>query len=325
MKLTWFVLVSFAALYMNLTYTKILIITHSYNRPDFIETQDATFKKFLKEPYRYVVFNDSRDEKICKEIERICKKLELECIRIPQDIHDKPYLARNGEPHQTPSVRTAEAIQYSLDTLGFDHDDIVMIIDSDMFLVRDFVISDYMDGIDLAAVPQRRSHVQYIWNGIVFLNMKTMPNKRSFNFNCGWVDGVVTDTGGHTYYYLRAQPTLRFKPVKQYCIYDATLACETCQQAAALNGDSSCVHQDARHYTELDLIKNHFDKKSRDFLLKHPPYPFEFFVEGGIFFHYRAGGNWNNQSSDYHARKTQFITNYMDDVLGKSSLIHEEL
>ncbi len=48
--------------------SKILIITHAHNRPEFIPLQDVTFKEFLKDDYEFVVFNDARDEKIDKEI-----------------------------------------------------------------------------------------------------------------------------------------------------------------------------------------------------------------------------------------------------------------
>lgn len=41
---------------------KVLIITTVYNRPDFIELQAKTFEKFLKDDYRFVVFNDARDK-----------------------------------------------------------------------------------------------------------------------------------------------------------------------------------------------------------------------------------------------------------------------
>ena len=48
----------FVVTYQTTTKQKILIITHNYNRPDFIEIQSATFKKFLQDDYEYVVFND---------------------------------------------------------------------------------------------------------------------------------------------------------------------------------------------------------------------------------------------------------------------------
>src|ERR1700733_4465594 len=116
----------------------VLIMTYSFNRPDFIEIQDKTFKKFLKDDYTFVVFNDAPQEEVANQIIETCNRLNLPCIRIPQSIHDAPYLQRwPGEDYHHPCVRCANVVQFSLNTLGFDRDRIVMIIDSDMFLVKE--------------------------------------------------------------------------------------------------------------------------------------------------------------------------------------------
>jgi hypothetical protein len=77
----------------NLTFSKnVLIMTYSYNRPDFIEIQNKIFKKFLKDDYTFVVFNDASQEEMANQITETCNKLNLPCIRIPQSIHEAPYL-----------------------------------------------------------------------------------------------------------------------------------------------------------------------------------------------------------------------------------------
>lgn len=285
-----------------------LIITHSYNRPDFIKTQYLSFKKFLKDPYKFVVFNDSRDDLLSKQIESICQELAIECFRIPPETHDK-----NNKAY---SVGVDESIHYSLETVGYDHDGIVMIIDSDMFLVRDFNVTEYMEDYDLAAVPQRRHHLNYIWNGLMFMNMNTLPDKKSLNFSSGWVDNIVTDTGGHTYYYLRSHPTLRLNNIKQYFFYQSKLLCDVCFQAGVAGENKPfCVHNKPSAYTKDNLIKEGFDNKAIAFLLKPSEFYFDYFLAGGYFFHYRAGGNWNNLSREYHARKTAFIEEYLNNVV----------
>ena len=74
---------------------KVLIFTYAYNRPEFIETQYKTFKKFLLDEYEYVVFNDAIEPVLKKKIELMCEKLQIRCILIPQEIHDRPYLKRH--------------------------------------------------------------------------------------------------------------------------------------------------------------------------------------------------------------------------------------
>nr|MBA3815280.1 hypothetical protein [Parachlamydiaceae bacterium] len=193
---------------------KVLIITHSYNRPDFIEIQDKTFKKFLSDDYEFVVFNDAPKDEMCQQIQEMCTNLDIRCIRIPQSIHTAPYLTRErNDDLQNPGIRCANVVQYSLDVLGFDHDGIVMIIDADMFLIQPFNITEYLKDFQLAGVPQKRQHVNYIWNGLVFFNMNTLEDKTSIDFNCLKVEGVGVDVGGGLFHYFASHPLLRFNSI----------------------------------------------------------------------------------------------------------------
>ena len=45
------------------TQTKVLIFTYSYNKPEFIELQYKTFKKFLLDDHELIVFNDAIEKK----------------------------------------------------------------------------------------------------------------------------------------------------------------------------------------------------------------------------------------------------------------------
>jgi hypothetical protein len=188
----------------------ILLFTYAYNRPDFIEIQYKTFKKFLKDDYEFVVFNDARDHNMEQQIINMCKRLGIRCVRIPQEIHERPYLKRwPEESKHAPAVRNCNVVMYSLNEVGFKHDGIVALFDSDLFLVRDFSISEYTKGYDLAGLPQPRNDISYIWIGLAFLDMRTMPNKTTIDFNCGRVGNQPVDAGGQTYYYLKNNPQLR--------------------------------------------------------------------------------------------------------------------
>ena len=205
--------VLFAALSLTALYgfaAEVLLFTYAYNRPDFIETQYKTFKKFLKDDYEFVVFNDARDRGMEQRINGVCKQLGIRCIRIPQEIHERPYLKRwPGESKHAPAVRNCNVVMYSLNEVGFKHDGIVALFDSDLFLVKDFSISGYTKGYDLAGLPQPRPGITYLWIGLTFLDMRTMPNKTTIDFNCGRVGDQPVDSGGYTYYYLKNNPQLR--------------------------------------------------------------------------------------------------------------------
>jgi hypothetical protein len=263
---------------------KVLILTHSFNRPDFIKIQHATFKKFMKNTYKFIVFNDASNEYIKEKIKKTCASLSIECISVPQKIHIN---------RQAPSQRTSDSIQYSLEKIGFNHNGIVMIIDSDMFLIKPLNIKEFMRGIDLYGCIQYRPHdVVYLWNGLVFMKMKTLPNKRTMNFDCGRVNGEPVDSGGQLHHYLQENPSLRLKYYTNTHLNDLP--------------------------RDLDTLKKlDYDQALAEFIMQtdvHDPYSMELHAEN-YFLHYRAGGNWTNQPESYHQRRTLILENFLRKIL----------
>lgn len=271
-------------------WAKVLVITHTFNRPDFIELQHKTFKKFLKDDYEFVVFNDAdRNPSMHNQITSMCNKLNLRCITIPQALHDKPYLY---SPHgSNTNSRCAIVVQYSLDILGFDHNDVVAIIDSDMFLIKPFSIKEFLGKYDIAGVDQVRGPVHYLWNGIVFFNMNTIPEKKSMNWNYGSVENQATDVGGYTYYYFKKHPEVRIKNIEfLYMFHEPAIS----------------------HLKQRDLDAHEIQ------FLREDPYGAQFYLDlenNPAFLHYRAGSNWTGMPQDYHAKKTIILNNFLKNCL----------
>lgn len=158
---------------VNISTKEALIFTYAYNRPEFIALQNKCFKKFLKEDFDFVVFNDARDVKDETAIQNECSKLGIQCIRIPQEIHNKPYLQRfPGEDFNHHSVRNSNVVQYSLDHYGFSHKGYLLLFDSDVFLINPFSITDFMQDCSLAGRLQVKNKnnisINYLWIGIFF-------------------------------------------------------------------------------------------------------------------------------------------------------------
>jgi glycosyltransferase involved in cell wall biosynthesis len=276
------------------TTSKVLLFTYSYNRPDFIEIQYKTFKKFLFDEYEFIVFNDASDEHMRSAIEQMCQKLEIPCIRIPQEIHDPIYNA---------SDRNCKGVQYSLNLLGYTHNDILALIDSDMFLIKEFSIREYMKDYDLAGLHQIRGHVNYLWIGLVFLNMATMPNKTTINFNCGLIDNTRVDSGGFTYYYLRDNPTAKIRYLENM-FYIKDFFCDLCTS----NNLNECDH----HCEKMKSLN--FSNALINLTCQSPHSIMEVYLQN-TFLHYRAGSNWNWESATYHERKTKLLNNFFEELL----------
>lgn len=298
---------------------KILIITHSYSHPEFIGIQSKTFKNFLKDDYEFVVFSDAPTEQGHEQINAACRESGIQCIRIPQEIHQPPYyLPLNMDfPNRIiPSnVRHVHAVQYSLDKLGFNNDDVVLLVDSDMFLMRPLSITDFMKNCDIASFMKGSANDQgqqigYLCPALTFLNMKTLPNKRSLNFNCGWVNGCSGDSGGFTHYYLKEHPHLIIKSIDS--LYSGHIHCS---DRFWPNGNQhNAQRADAQ---KIILWKSKgFNEKEIRFLLKNPD-TIQFLMHGENcwFFHYRGGTNYENLPANYHAHKKHLINEYLDDIL----------
>jgi hypothetical protein len=275
---------------------KILIFTHSFSRPDFITLQDKTFKAFLEDDdYEFIIFNDASNPSICTQIERTCDNLNLRCIRIPQNIHHRP---------SDPGARHIDGIQFALNTVMFNHDDIAFMIDSDMFLFKPFSIRKYVGSSDLIGQEQDRSNgsvsVRYMAPLLVFMNMKTLPNKRSLNFDGGHIHGLPCDVGGHIYYYLKENPNANIRFIPAYCV--AEVAKKSFDELLSLGLDDTTINW-------IKSLEKHFDASD--------PHRLQFHGDNH-FMHYVAGGcNWNNRSQAYHEKKSRLVNSFIDEMIKK--------
>jgi hypothetical protein len=196
---------------------KTIIASTHCTRTDFIEIQYKTLKKFIKNDYEFVVFNDAKEypdiynfnnPSIKNDIINCCNNLGIKCINVPQHLHKQrnilfPNTIEPSSDH--PSCRTSIAIQYLYNWANEYGYDYLIIIDADMFLMDYLDINDY-NNIDIAYVQHSRSNsgisVNYIWNAFIILNNKNIKNFDKLNFDCGRINGLGVDTGGQTHFWL---------------------------------------------------------------------------------------------------------------------------
>jgi len=169
------------------------IFTTVVNRPDFVVLQDDLFKKFLKNDYLFHVVDDSIDSNISEEFQKICKERDLRYYQKPK-----------RTVQMNPAQACADAIQWTYETIIKQEysKEIIFFTDSDMFLIDEFDIEEYMSDAIIGGLPQVRGHVTYMWNGIMFFNMPKIEDK-NIDFSDGIVEGHMTDVGGYTYWYFK--------------------------------------------------------------------------------------------------------------------------
>ncbi len=290
----------------------LLIITHAFNRPDFIPLQAKCFKKFIQDDYRFVVFSDANNEAMAKNIEDTCMSCNVEHIRVPQEIHLRPYLSRQvGDNLNRPNIRHANCVQYSLDVLGFDHQGYVLVLDSDMFFMRPVSFNKYMEDCDILSMIGYVGPglISYLCPAFMALAMHRLPEKRSLNFNCGMVKGHSVDSGGYSHYYLhkyvRELNVIRFRGVDSLLPRQLFLA----DQFAPAHLANVDAPRDVKiqKYKELG-----FNEKEISFFLKRP-YSMITLLDNQVL-HYQAGSNYNNKSAEDVKKKTQALVDFIDDI-----------
>lgn len=280
------------------TQAKVLIITHNYNRPDFIEMQSRSFNALLQDDYEYVVFNDASNKNMRDKINDACQKIGIRCIEIPQTIHS---------PHARPNDRHGNCVNYSLDVLGFDHNGIVLIIDSDMFLIRPLSIEQYMQQQDIISFMKGTTpNIDYLCPAFTLLNMKKLPEKHSLHFDTIKPNGVFSaDSGGASYYYLKKHPNLSLETINIAWSYNLFLG----------NYDIN-IPVDHATSNEIKIAKYKelgFNDYEINFMLKKPD-TFEFLFNLN-FIHYHAGSNHDGKSAEYHARKFRIFDELINDAI----------
>ncbi len=277
---------------------KVLLITHGYNRPDFIELHAKTFAAFLQDEYEYVVFNDASQENMCKQIEDKCNQLGIRCFRIPQHLHKK------GDA----GSRHIDGIAYSLEQIGYDYDGIVALIDSDMFLLKPFSVEKYLENYGIAGQLQGRRnesvHVTYISPALAFMDMRILPNKKTLNFQGGHIEGLACDVGAYTHYYFKNNPSISPKlcNVLHIGAWKMGILCKSCTNMTC----QDCVKR---------LKEQKFDNTFITFIQRCPD-DIEFFMDH-TFLHYRSGSNWNHKPASYHQAKTAAFNSLMATLLQK--------
>lgn len=200
-------------------------------------------------------------------------------------------------------------IAYSFEQIGYEHDGIVAMIDSDMFLLKPFSIEKYLDGYDIAGELQGRKNdvieVRYLSPALTFMNMQTLPNKHSLSFKGDYVEGLACDVGAHTYYYFKNNPS-----VSRLCFglihvgaWKWHINCQACSNMSC----TSCSQLLCERFIQDPFIQ----------FVQECPDDIEFFLND-TFLHYRSGSNWNNKPAEYHQAKTNALNKLLATIMPSS-------
>lgn len=270
------------------------IVTAVVNNPVFIQIQYYTLKKYMKCDYEFIVFNDAKsfpdysnggDVTIKNTIEETCKKLGITYINIPNQKHITQTDA---------AIRCADSMNFILN-FQLHNPDKYLLIDSDMFLIDNFDLSEY-EKYDCAVVLQSRNNftTNYIWNGIYYFDFIKMKNINLLNWNCS----PGCDVGGMMQQWLKLQTKnipntdeIRYtnKVFHNDSIYYIKHLC-------SCSWNESEIPENLKNNLKLiDYIKTDPRNQNEQFYCE---------IYDNKFLHYRAGGNWEKRNMKLHVNLT---------------------
>jgi hypothetical protein len=183
------------------------VIVLSCNNPIFIKLQYDLLKKFLKNDFEFIIFNDGKDwpditnfgdVTMRKQIVEMCNKLGIKCINLENKHH------RNIS---APSVRHSGNLKVILNYMIKNKDE-YFLLDSDMFLVDDLNIDRYRGKWFAFSIQDRKmrkadSNLTYFWANSFYIDTNSAKYLEKLHFEPGFYEGVNTDSGGASYSWLR--------------------------------------------------------------------------------------------------------------------------
>lgn len=272
------------------------VITAVVNNPIFIEIQYYTLKKYLKNDFEYIIFNDAKnfedytnygDITIKNKIIEKCKELNIKCININNQNHTY---------NKDAAIRCAETMNIML-KYQLENPDIYLIIDSDMFLI-DYLDIEKYEKYNSAVVLQSREYnndlLYYIWNGIIYININKIKNKELLNWNL--LLGI-TDVGGCMNRWLNNEleenekfpllEDIRYKNIN-YRLKNIYLI----KHLWSLSWNKDEIPENLKSNEKLlNFLNNDPRNKNNKYFCE---------IYDDIFLHYRCGGNWQLEGKELH-------------------------
>lgn len=180
---------------------RLRIATVAFNKPEFIEYQYKSFTKFIQNEFEYIVYDNTPDAVLRKEVYSVCSKLNISVVRIPENLGDD-------------SIRAGASLNFAFEDLRKKSSTNVMFVDSDIFLVDYYDVLKSLNSCDLLGRYWNIEHIFYYTNQILLINLPKVPPDKNFNFLPIVIDNIQLDCGGSLYNYLRDYPEICHNAVK---------------------------------------------------------------------------------------------------------------
>ncbi len=176
---------------------KISIFSFAVNDKFPIDIMHRQFKKYMKEDFDFVLFNDAFDPKMEAAVNLVTSYNKISCVRVPQEIHS----ANN------PSECYGATLNWAVRDYAVKNNcEIIVLLHSDVFPIQDVNISDILENNIAASTTEYKilngNGIIYFYPAFTIINMTLLQNTKDLDF--GLETGL--DVGGKTKNFIKNNP-----------------------------------------------------------------------------------------------------------------------
>jgi len=189
--------------------------------PEFVPVQLAALRKYLQEDFQYIVCNSHEGLALkpdkAKEVNEVCSNLGIPVVEIQEDVDVcvSNYNLTGGSPllggrYLQVGIAGNYMLQWVWSKIIVKEKGFVAFLHSDVFPVEPIKFTDYLKEHVLCSVLSRKESAKllFLWEPLLLLDMDRLPEPDSILWWPSMVEGVWTDTGGQTHYYLQKHPEI---------------------------------------------------------------------------------------------------------------------
>lgn len=185
---------------------KLIVSTLVDHRPDFLPLQKRSFDKFIAVTHKFLPLVNSFSRLRTHVNFSTINELGLEALKVKRDPaieikNRRPAFGLSG--YLDPAMACAFGMQWFWSkVLPSLTNDLLLFIDSDMFLISEFDPEKILSDRSFSFIPQFRGDIIYPYAG-VFLARIQDNSYEKFSWFPGRIDGKNTDVGGRAHVWCR--------------------------------------------------------------------------------------------------------------------------
>ncbi len=220
---------------------KVFVLNDS--SPELLETQVASFRKYLLDDFEFIVVNSeslSEQPEKAKEITRICQSLGVKTIEVVKNDEIASIWQRGASVGEMLFDKRGrycrgkggDACNYMLQWLWNEvickEQGPVCIVHSDLFLVAPVKLTDYLKDYHICSVLNTQPNTNhpedgplvFLWETLFLVRPAEIPNPETMVWFPSRVEGSWCDTGGPTHYYIKAHPEVKILSIELTWCFD---------------------------------------------------------------------------------------------------------